>query len=188
MASGTGPQNGAGPGDYGEGFDGPNKSDTARMKREARDNPDNQNPSRTSTADSPSSSSSRSSPLQGSRAVVGLMFFATSFALIGNEIEDKAGSPITSGSKIILGGVTATALLTLVSHGGETGRQFAVGIALVTAATSLLVFGGTPSKPGGVWKLLANQFSSTPTKPTSTTAATKPTTGTATAVALASAA
>ena len=137
----------------------------------------------------PTTSTSKSSSTQGSRTIVGLMFFATSFALIGNELEDKAGSPITSGSKIILGGIVATSLLTLVSHAGDTGRQFAVGVALVTPATSLLVFGGTPGNPGQVWKKLGAVVGTTKaTTPTASTAATTPTKGTATAVALTQAA
>ena len=159
------------------------KSDTARMKSEARANPENQNPARSSTADpAPSSSTSRSSPTQGSRTIVGLMFFAVSFSLIGNELKTKAGNPITTGSKIILGGVAATALLTLLSHAGENGRQFAVGLALVTTASSVLVFGGP------VWTAGNSLFGSKPTTATSSTTATKPTSGTATATALAKAA
>jgi hypothetical protein len=189
MASGTGPQNGAGPGEFGEGFDGPNKSDVARMKREARDNPDNQNPSRSSTADSPSSSSSRSTPTQGSRTITGLMFFAVLFSLVGNELKianQPATGPqkdgVSEGGKIIIGGIFATALLTLLSHAGDNGRQFAVGLALVTTASSVLVFGAP------VWDAANKLFGSTPTTPVGATTATKPTQGTATAAALAQAA
>jgi hypothetical protein len=164
----------------------PNQTDIARMKKEARDNPANQNPAR---------STASTSPKPGSRTVTGLMVFAIGFALIGNEIninEKNKGAPsvapITEGAKIIIGGIIATSFLTLISHAGDTGRELAVGLALVTAATSLLVFGGTPSNPGGVWRAIEKVVSSTPTTPTGSTAATKPTTGTATTAALVQAA
>lgn len=135
-------------------------------------------------------STSRSSPTSNSRTIVGLMFFAVTFALIGNEIKQgkggtQTGGLVTEGSKIILGGVFATAILTLISHAGEPGKQFAVGLAVVTTATSMLVYGGP------VWSAAGNIFgSSTPTNPTAATApttATSPTHGTATGVALAQA-
>jgi hypothetical protein len=122
------------------------------------------------------SSVSRSTSTNGSRTIVGLMFFATTFSLVGNEIKvvnAKNGQPssgiVTEGSRIILGGVFATALLTLLSHAGDNGRQFAVGLALVTTVSSLLVFGAP------VWDAANKLFGSTPTGATAATAATKPT-------------
>ena len=137
-----------------------------------------------------SQSVSRSSSTNSSRTIVGLMFFAVTFALIGNEIKiiegkttGNPGSLVGDGTKIILGGVFATAILTLLSHAGEGGRQFAVGLALVTTATSTLVYGGP------VWNASGKIFGTTSgTTPTSATTATAPTHGTATTVALAQAA
>ena len=159
--------------------------------RSAQSRPENQASSYpdTSAKPTPSSSTSRSSATQGSRTIVGLMFFAVTFSLIGNEIKVTSGAkgstpagPVTEGGKIIIGGVFATALLTLLSHAGENGRQFAVGLALVTTATSVLVFGAP------VWDSANSLFGSKPTTPVGSTAATSPTHGTATAVALAQAA
>ena len=140
-----------------------------------------------------SQSVSRSSSVNSSRTIVGLMFFATTFALIGNEIKivegKTTGSPaglVSDGGRIILGGVFATALLTLLSHAGEGGRQFAVGLALVATATSTLVWGGPVW--GAAGKIFGGTTPTTGTTATAPTSATAPTHGTATTVALAQAA
>jgi hypothetical protein len=150
--------------------------------RSAQSRPENQASSYPDPSPTPTSSSSKSSPRQGSRTIVGLMFFAVSFSLVGNELKDKAGNPITTGSKIILGGIAATAILTLISHAGDTGNELAVGLALVTTASSVLVFGGP------VWDRANTLFGSKPSTPAGATTATTPTQGTATAVALTKAA
>jgi hypothetical protein len=100
------------------------------------------------------------------------MFFASAFALIGHEIKVKGNAAtavpgeVSTGGKIILGGIFATAFLTLLSHAGDGGREFATGLALVTCATSLLVYGGP------VWETAGSIFGkSTPTTPTTATAA-----------------
>ena len=64
----------------------------------------------------------------------------------------------------------------------KTGASSLVGLALVTTASSVLVFGAP------VWDAANNLFGSKPTTPLASTAATKPTSGTGTAVALAQAA
>jgi hypothetical protein len=154
----------------------------AARKRAARDDPANQNPARSNTNMGPTASSSRSSPSSsGSRMIVGLMGFAVAFSLVGNEIKVLNGTAakgtgfVTEGGKIILGGAFATAILTLISHAGDGGRELATGLALVTLATSALVYGGP------VWSALGKVFSNptpaptVPTGSTATTAATHPT-------------
>ena len=109
---------------------------------------------------------------QGAREVFGYMGVAVVFALIGNEIRQaKHGKGTTSpgtlseSGVIIFGGFTAAAALTLISHAGDGGRQFAVGLAAVTMVSSVLVYGGD------VWKALGAATGqakrSTPTTPSS---------------------
>lgn len=159
--------------------------------RSAQSRPENQASSYPDPDPTPTRSTSRTSSTNGSRTVVGLMFFAVTFSLIGNEIKITNGAtgpsaaPVTEGAKIILGGIIATALLTLLTHAGESGRELGVGLALVTAASSVLVFGGP------VWQSANKLFGSTPTTPLGGTAASKPTnptSGAGTAVAIAQAA
>jgi hypothetical protein len=126
-----------------------------------------------------SASTTRTKATEGSGTVVALMGITVLFALIGNEIEGLSengkgtgttGSDrLTKSGTIIVGGVVGTALLTLLTHAGDTGRQFAVGLALVTMATATLVYGGP------VWDTMNNAFGS---KPTGTTGVTTPTTTT----------
>ncbi len=116
------------------------------------------------------------------------MFFAVAFSLVGNEIKISQGTSksstngVSEGGKILIGGVAATVVLTMLSHAGEAGAEFATGLALITTVTSVLVFGGP------VWLSLSKAVGTKSLTPTTPTAATKPTTGTATAVALAQAA
>lgn len=100
------------------------------------------------------------------------MAFATAFSLVGNEIRRVEGqaSPIglvTEPVRIVAGGTIATVVLVLVSHAGEPGRQFGVGLATVAFLSSVLVYGGP------VWSSLGNVLGTT--KPTTPTGATKPT-------------
>jgi hypothetical protein len=110
--------------------------------------------------------------------VAGLMAWSVMFALVGNEITvvksgsaaAKAISPITEGGKIILGGTLGTAFLLMISHAGSGGQQLATGLALLTAVSSMVVWG----KP--VFGELSNLFGSKPTTPlTTTTLNTSPT-------------
>ena len=113
----------------------------------------------------------------GGREVFGFMSVAVVFAIIGNEIK-VAKSPakaatgavpsvLTDSGAIIFGGFTAAAALTLLSHAGEGGRQFAVGLAAVTMLSSMLVYGGP------VWEALATATGrSKPTRGTTPTAPT----------------
>jgi hypothetical protein len=81
------------------------------------------------------------------------MFFAMGFALVGNEINVKNSTLpglTTEPVRIALGGTIATTALVLIAQAGEAGRKFGVGLALVTFASSTLVYG----KP--VWQVLGN--------------------------------
>ena len=108
----------------------------------------------------------------GGREVFGFMSVAVVFAIIGNEIKvakspaKKVPTILTDSGAIIFGGFTAAAALTLLSHAGEGGRQFAVGLAAVTMLSSMLVYGGP------VWEALGtatgrskSTSGSTPTAP-----------------------
>jgi len=116
--------------------------------------------------------------------IVGLMAWSAMFALVGNEINTvQAGkgvsgaakdvtTPITEGGKIIIGGTVGTAFLLMLSHAGTGGQELATGLALITAVSSMIIWG----KP--VFGLLSNTFSSKPTTPISTSLNTVPTVGT----------
>jgi hypothetical protein len=158
-------------------------------KTQAQRDPRNQNPTNRSTdprqEDSGGgSSSSRIVDTESGRLIFGLMFFATGFSLVGIELTEHqgAGKLVLSGPQVILGGFTGATILTLLSHAGEGGRQFAVGLATVTMVSSVLVFGAP------VWKGLSNLLGSKPTTPLAESSATTPTHGTATGKALAQAA
>jgi hypothetical protein len=127
------------------------------------------------------------------RQIFGLMSFAVVFSLVGFELGkfgetggvEKANPVpyISSGGRIILGGFVGASLLVGLSHFGDGAAQLAVGLALVTSASAILVYGGP------VWKGLGTVFGHGPTKPlTATTPTTPTTTPTATAGALVQAA
>jgi hypothetical protein len=129
------------------------------------------------------------SPTNSARTVAGLMAFAVLFSLAGNEIDILTGNKpnpyglgaYDRGVVIILGGFTGAALLVALTGAGESGRKFGVGLAGVTAASSLLVYGGP------VWRALSTVVGGKPTGATKATGATKPTAptrGTSTVVAL----
>ncbi len=126
----------------------------------------------------------------GGRTVFSLMFFAIGFSLLGNEIKvaqaakpytgdgpanplatgpSTVGRGITTSGRIILGGFFATTLLIMLSHAGNPGREWAVGLAGVTMVASVFVYGGP------VWAEANKLFGSTPTTPLSSTAANQPT-------------
>jgi hypothetical protein len=121
-----------------------------------------------------SGTTSTSSVSPDSRLIFGLMMWSVGFSLVGHEIDVKAGPTLvpnattaatsgggalnalaqneftgtTGGAKIVIGGFAATALLSLMAHAGDAGRTFAVGLAVISAVASTLVFG----KP--FWNLL----------------------------------
>jgi hypothetical protein len=149
-----------------------------------------------STADTNVTSTTAVTTTGDTKIIVALIAWGVLFAIIGREIEQiqgtapKVGSPqnasqaITSSGRIIVGGFAAAALLSLLAHAGGPGRTFAVGLAAVTAISSMLVYG----QP--VWTELAYLTRSSPgATPTTPTASTAPTVGaTNTTVALAQAA
>ena len=110
------------------------------------------------------------------RIILGLMVFTMVFAMAGAELEANSSSdpgavkPGVSPAKIIFGGTVATSALTLISHAGEAGERFAVGLATIALTTSALVYG----KP--VWDALNKQFGTKATGSTGATASTTPTT------------
>ena len=120
---------------------------------------------------------------QGSRLVAGLMGITVLFAVIGAEVKASTGpkanpvAGLAKGPEILVGGVVATALLTLLSHGGDAGRQFAIGLALVSMTTATLVYGGP------VWDAANRTFGSLPTGATGGTSPTAATSGTGSTVA-----
>jgi hypothetical protein len=126
---------------------------------------------------------------EDTRTITALMIVTVVFALIGHEITAVSGAsagknlpsgkdPITTGGRILVGGSIATTLLILLSHAGEGGKDFAFALAIVTAATTTLVYG----KP--VWDAIANATAGAPggasgdTRPTAPTQGTRPTSGT----------
>jgi hypothetical protein len=131
------------------------------------------------------------------RLILGLMTFTIAFSVIGDEIENGGPTPgapsqpgqtgygaaLTSVNQstgtatkragpfvIIFGGTVATSLLTLLSHAGDAGEEFATGLALIAFLSSALVYGGP------VWDRLNAEFGSKPTKPVAATTPSTPTT------------
>lgn len=105
------------------------------------------------------------------RIILGLMVFTMAFSLVGGEITKNQGNkPPVSPFLILFGGTVATSALTLLSHAGEPGEHFAVGLATIAFSTSALVYG----KP--VWDALNKTFGSKPTASVSTSTPTSPTT------------
>ena len=111
------------------------------------------------------------------RIIFGLMIATVVFSVVGEEVTGKAK---VNPFKIILGGTIATSLLILVSHAGDAGEQFGVGLSVIAFTSSALVYGAP------VWKAANSAFGSKPTSSTTaTTPSTPTTTPTATAAALA---
>jgi hypothetical protein len=164
------------------------KSEMAEAKAEARANSDRDRANyEAGQSDATSSSPVRAgggggtvkiSNTKAGMTIAGLMAWSVMFALVGNEITvvksgsatAKITSPITEGGKIILGGTLGTAFLLMISHAGSGGQQLATGLALLTAVSSMIVWG----KP--VFGEMSNLFSTKPTAPlTTTTPNTSPT-------------
>ena len=106
------------------------------------------------------------------RTITMLMAFTVGFALLGHEIDvanakttkaspNKVATGVTVGGRIILGGFLAGGVLIGLSHAGAPGAELAEGLALVSMATAVLVFGGP------VWSVLGRVVgTSAPTTPT----------------------
>lgn len=116
----------------------------------------------------------KTSPTQGGRTVVGLMVVAVLFSLVGKTAQGGGAAKVAlTDGQIIMGGGVATAILTLISHGGELGREIAVGMALVVLTSSALVYGGP------VWKAISSLTGQSGALPATNQARTTPTTPTA---------
>jgi hypothetical protein len=123
-------------------------------------------------------STSISMPTGNARTVAGLMAIAIVFSVISAEIKVVSGAKGTTVNGafsepflIIAGGTIATVILTLISDVGNSGRQFAVGLAGLACVTAVLVNGGP------VWKAVNGLLGSKNTAPTGTTAPTTATKG-----------
>lgn len=115
---------------------------------------------------------SRTVNTEPGRLIFGLMVFTVGFSVVGSEIEKNGGTtPAVNPAKIIFGGTVAMSLLTLLSHAGEAGERFSVGLATVAFLTSALVYG----KP--VWDAMNKAFGTTPTKSLGVTTSPAPVTG-----------
>jgi hypothetical protein len=117
---------------------------------------------------------SRTSADADSRLIFALMAWTGIFALVGHEIDENnsvvipnattsattsatgtslisltSSGGVAGGAKIILGVFAGAALLSMLAHAGDAGRQWAIGLAVIAAVTSTLVKG----KP--VWDLIS---------------------------------
>ena len=115
---------------------------------------------------------------QASRNIMMLLAFTMAFSVVGYERANmlhgqNPSNPAPVGpnpATILLGGTVGGILLIGVSHAGDAGAQFAQGLAIVAAATAILVNGGP------VWSLISSLYgTSKPTTPTPTITATTPT-------------
>ena len=120
-------------------------------------------------------------PTGNARTVAGFMAIAIVFTVIGIEIkgEAKTSNPTFSQPFVVIaGGTFATGILALIAEAGDTGRQFAIGLAGLALVTAVLVNGGP------VWKAAEKLVGgtntgtttpiATPTTATPTTATTAP--------------
>lgn len=132
------------------------------------------------------------------RLVFGLMTFTVVFALVGSEIANAQGKPSQPGQPgygvslvpvnaagvagsvspfmVIFGGTIATSALVLLTHAGEAGEQFAVGLALIAFVSSALIWGSP------VFGAANKAFGSKPTTPIAGTTPTTSPTATASAL------
>lgn len=110
--------------------------------------------------------------MRAGQNIFALMAATVVFSLLGNEVEASKNktNPVGSSGRILLGGAIAGTILIGISNMGDPGAELGQGLAIVAAATSVLVYGGP------VWTLLGGLFGST--APTSSTISTVPTTPT----------
>jgi len=127
-----------------------------------------------STTTGPVTATYSTSLSQDSRMIVAFMFFAGVFALVGYEKKNATNKKTVPPARIVLGGTVAAAGLTLLSHAGEGGRKFAVGIAGVTFASSVLINGSAVFNSINTLTGSKASTASTPTKPSTPST---PTTG-----------
>lgn len=78
------------------------------------------------------------------RTIAALVGFSTVIGLVGHEVKVAKGQPTRIGyTEIIMGGGVAAVSLTLLSHAGDAGRSLAMGLAVITFTSSLLINGTT---------------------------------------------
>jgi len=82
-------------------------------------------------------------PNQDTRMILAFLFFSGVLALAGYEKKNAQGKKTVSPAEIVLGGTVGAVTLTLLSHAGEGGRKFAVGLAGITFASSILINGSS---------------------------------------------
>jgi hypothetical protein len=110
------------------------------------------------------------------RTIAALVTFASAFALVGVEVKASKGVHHANPATVIIGGGVAAVILTLISHAGDAGRSMAMGLAIVTFASSLVINGGPVasavtnltgggSRPSAVAASSAASQPSTPTTP-----------------------
>lgn len=104
---------------------------------------------------------------EDSRMIVAFMFFAGVFAIIGYEKKSKTNTTqkIANPAEIVLGGTVAAVALTLLSHAGEGGKKFAVGLAGVTFASSVLINGSSVFTSVKILEGATGTAASTPSTP-----------------------
>jgi len=86
-------------------------------------------------------------PAKDARVIVPLMGFATATVLVGHAVEPARSPKVLShevgDAQVILGGVVATTILTLIALAGDVGSSFAKGIALVALLAAVGNYGGS---------------------------------------------
>jgi hypothetical protein len=81
----------------------------------------------------------------GARLIVPLMAVAVSIVLVGHTVEPTKASkldPHVGDAQILLGGIAATVILTLLAMAGDVGATFAKGVAAITLLSSVVIYGG----------------------------------------------
>jgi hypothetical protein len=101
-----------------------------------------------SPAPQPAPPSNFSTPNPGpkGRTIVTLMAVATMATLVSKDTGLNPIADTTGGARVIFGFTAGTVILVLISHLGDPGAEFAVGLATVTLASSLLANGDKLAK------------------------------------------
>ncbi len=115
------------------------------------------------------------------RNILMLLAFTMAFSIVGYErahanADSSPQTVLLTPGTVLLGGGVAGVLLIGMTHAGEAAADFAQGLAVVAAATAILVNGGP------VWNLIGglygNSKSTTPTPSNLATGSTAPTSNT----------
>jgi len=108
------------------------------------------------------------------RTIAALVTFASAFALVGVEVKASKGVTHANPATVIIGGGVAAVILTLISHAGEAGKSMAMGLAIVTFTSSLVINGGpvasaVTSLTGGGSRPSTSAANSAPSQPSTPT-------------------